>query len=186
MKRLFLAIRINPDPKFLETITRLRYSLSGEKIKWVEEKNIHITIKFLGETDERLIADIRRVSGKIAELTDDFQFQLSELGIFGSSYKPRVIWVGINPHDKLAELMKKASLEFESIGYRAGRQNLVPHLTLGRIKAIQDKILFQKAIDKFKGLSSQTLSAKCLNLYESILRPAGPEYISIESFPLNK
>ncbi len=186
MKRLFVAIKILPDPEFLNEITRLRYSLSREKIKWVEEKNIHITVKFLGETDDRLIADILSISAKIADLTTSFSFQLSGLGVFGSSYKPRVIWVGIDPYDKLMAIMKRARLEFESLGYPIGRQNLVPHLTLGRIKSLQDKLSFQKKIDALKDISSQPLSADRLILYESILHPTGPEYVTIETFPFQK
>ena len=186
MKRLFVAFKINPDPDFLSDFIRLRHSLSHEKIKWVEQKNIHITIKFLGETEERLIPDISQVLKNLAEATSSFSFHLAGLGVFGSSYNPRVIWTGIEPYDKLAALMKRAHLDFESIGFQAGRQNLVPHLTLGRIKYLQDKVFFQKILDKMKGISSRPMSVKNLILYESILWPKGPEYYSIETFLLKK
>jgi len=186
MKRLFVAFKINPDPNFLSDFVRLQHALSHEKIKWVEEKNIHITIKFLGETEERLIPDISQVLKNLTEANSSFTFRLAGLGVFGSSYNPRVIWTGIRPYDKLATLMKMASLDFESLGFQTGCQNLVPHLTLGRIKYLQDKVFFQKILDKMKGLSSRPVSVKNLVLYESILRPKGSDYFSIETFSLKK
>jgi len=179
-------IKINPDPEFLDAFARLRQTLSHEKIKWVEEKNIHITVKFLGETEERLIPDISHVLKNLATSISVFTFRLEGLGVFGSSYNPRVVWTRIEPYDKLATLLKRAREEFESFGFQAGRQNLVPHLTLGRIKFLHDKLLFQKTVDASKDLSSQPLSADSLILYESILRPKGPEYFTIEMFPLKK
>ncbi|MBC8314350.1 MAG: RNA 2',3'-cyclic phosphodiesterase [Bacteroidales bacterium] len=186
MKRLFVAFNINPDPDFLSAFCRLRHALSHEKINWVEEKNIHITLKFLGETEERLIPDISQVLKNLTKATSSFTFRLAGLGVFGSSYNPRVIWTGIEPYDELATLMKRASLDFESLGFQTGRQNQVPHLTLGRIKYLQDKVFFQKILDKMKGISSHPVSVKHLILYESILRPKGPDYYSIETFLLKK
>ncbi|MBL7110834.1 MAG: RNA 2',3'-cyclic phosphodiesterase [Bacteroidales bacterium] len=186
MKRLFVALKINPDTEFLVGFARLRQSLSHERIKWVEEENIHITIKFLGETNEAFIADIKDVLEEIAHSTDDFEFRLNGLGIFGSSYNPRVVWMGIEPYDKLVFLMQRTRQAFTPLGFLVDRQHLVPHLTLGRIKVVRDKLFFQKTVDAFWDLSSQPMQSNSLILYESILRSTGPDYLSIETFPLKK
>jgi RNA 2',3'-cyclic 3'-phosphodiesterase len=186
MKRLFAALKINPDADFLGKYRELQLTMAREQIKWVEEKNIHVTLKFFGETEESRIPAISGVLQKRASETPSITMNLSGLGIFGSSYAPKVIWTGIEPYASLAALMKNIHRDLESIGYEADRQNLVPHLTLGRIKFLRDKILFNRAIGEYKTISSSPLHISEIVLYESILHREGPEYIALNKFPLVK
>lgn len=186
MKRLFAAIKINPDRNFLDHFHRLQVTLGYEKIKWVEDHNIHMTLKFFGDTEEGKIPGIISVLKSISDRVPVFSFQLNSLGIFGSRYDPRVIWTGIEPYDALAGLMKLVREELKMIGYMPDRQNLVPHLTLGRIKFLNNKKKFQEIIDEFKGMRSDHLAAENCVLYESILRKEGPLYIGLQTFPFIK
>jgi len=186
MKRIFAAVRIEPGGNFLKSFRSLRSGLSHESIKWVEEHNIHITIKFLGETDERLIPRISETLEMLSQNSPVLKFSLSGIGIFGSKYQPRVIWAGIEPPALLARLMNETQKEFEKLGYGSDRQNLVPHLTLGRIKDLKDKLLFQKIINEYKQISSEPVLINECILYESILRREGPEYVILDRFPFGK
>ena len=186
MKRLFAALKIYPDAEFLAKYRKLKTDLHHEQIKWVEERNIHITLKFFGETDERKISVISSALGKRAGSTSSFRLQLAGLGIFGSSYAPRVIWVGIEPFEELALMMKSIHSDLAAAGFEPDRQNLVPHLTLGRIKFLQDKILFGRTIDKFRNIASAPIAIEEVILYESILHREGPEYIALDRYPLKK
>jgi 2'-5' RNA ligase len=186
MKRLFAAIKINPDSTFLDQFLELKNQLKHERIKWVEEHNIHVTIKFFGETAVEKIPGINSVLEEVAAGTNVFSFALQGLGIFGSSYDPRVVWVGIEPFADLVSIMKVMRDKLSLIGYEPGRQNLVPHLTLGRIKLLKDKKMFQQIIDQHKGISSQEIKADRFILFESILKKEGPEYLALKIFPLKK
>jgi RNA 2',3'-cyclic 3'-phosphodiesterase len=62
----------------------------------------------------------------------------------------------------------------------------VPHLTIGRIKEIKDKQLFQQTIEKFRQISSSGMMATEFLLYESILKREGPVYLVLNTFPLLK
>jgi RNA 2',3'-cyclic 3'-phosphodiesterase len=185
MKRLFVAIKIIPGKNFLDQLHSLISSLHGERIKWVEEHNIHVTLKFFGETEERLIPGISGVLRNLASGVNPFSLCLKNLGIFGSRYDPRVVWTGIEPFDDLANLMKKIRDELIPLGFVPDRQNLVPHLTLGRIKNIEDKPRFQKTIDSFRSISSERMMVSSFILFESILRKEGPVYIALETFPFS-
>jgi len=186
MKRLFAAIKITPDIKFLEQIHALEEGLQHERIKWVENQNIHITLKFFGETDEKIIPGIVAALKNVSGSSSAFTFFLKNLGIFGSSYDPRVVWVGIEPYQELVNLMKKIQQELIPLGFGPDRQNLVPHLTLGRIKGLKDKQLFQRTIDRYSAISSSDLPAESFILYESILKKDGPTYTTLETFKLTK
>lgn len=184
MKRLFVAIKIDPGEEFLKQFRGLRMQLSGERIKWVEEHNIHITLKFFGETEEERVPGIIRALEEVASGTSVFFFSLRKLGIFGSSYDPRVVWVGIEPYADLVALMSGIRDTMSAIGFEPDRQNLVPHLTLGRIKDLRDKKRFQQVIDQNKEIASGEMKAANIILFESILKKEGPVYLALKIFPL--
>lgn len=185
-KRLFAAIKIHPDKNFLDQLHQLQMQLAHERIKWVEEHNIHVTLKFFGETDERKIPEIAGALKKIAGENIVFGFRLRSIGVFGSKYDPKVVWIGIEPYDRLVKLMKDLHTELKTIGYEPDRQNLIPHLTIGRIKEIKDKQLFQRTIDKFREIETPEKLATEIFLYESILKSDGPVYLVQDTFPFLK
>ncbi|MBI9037350.1 MAG: RNA 2',3'-cyclic phosphodiesterase [Bacteroidales bacterium] len=184
MKRIFAAIKINPNENFLQLFYRLKHAMKNDKIKWVAEENIHITLKFFGETDEKTIASICEVLDDVSCDFQAFTINFSKVGIFGSSYKPRVIWFGIESNAALLSIEKNLNDKLERIGIKNDRQNFVPHLTIARIKSIWDKKSFQREIHKYKNIEIQNFHVEKIILFESILRPQGPKYEIIESFNL--
>ena len=184
MKRLFAAIKITPHENFLKIYYRLLKSFDEDRIKWVETNNLHITLKFFGETSEDSIDPICEVISKVSDTHIPFQFIVKDIGIFGSSYNPRVIWFGIEKNESIKSLGIDIHKSLESIGFTNERQNFVPHLTVGRIKEIKHKRSFQQRIDRFKGFHIQVVDVKELFLFESVLTSSGPVYEVIERFPL--
>lgn len=186
MKRIFSAIKIFPDENFLKLYYRLKSGLKHEKIKWVEIENIHITLKFFGETDETKINSIINVFNKATEDFKSFDLEFENVGIFGSSYKPKVIWFGIKNNEQLIKLSNLVNENLIPVGYISDRQNFVPHLTVARIKFLNDKKLFQQIIDKNKTIKIQKIKVDKIFLFESILKREGPIYNVIEEFSLKK
>lgn len=184
MKRIFAAIKIQPSEVFLNTYFQLKSNLKNEKIKWVELENIHVTLKFFGETEESRIGGINELLSNIAHDHASFSLSLKNVGIFGSSYNPRVIWFGIEKNDQLISLANDVLDRVGNIGFKRDRQNFVPHLTIGRIKFIDDKKRFQEVISRFQTIDIQGQTVAQFYLIESILRPQGPEYKILETFNL--
>lgn len=184
MKRLFAAVKIHPTDNFISTYDDLRKGLRFADIKWVPPENIHVTLKFFGETDEEGIPDINQVLGIVAKDHQPFTLDLKDVGIFGSSYAPRVIWFGMDRAEPLVKLANHVLKEVETIGWERDRQNFVAHLTVGRVNFVPDKRLFQKVIDDLKDIYIQPVQVKEIHLYESILRKEGPLYKVIKTFAL--
>lgn len=182
MKRLFIAVKIDFDPTFIHDFRRMKQALSQDKIKWVEEHNVHLTLKFLGETEERKIPAIEEALKHISRTS--FRISLQGVGLFGSRYDPRVIWVGVEPYAEMVDLMKRVHESVVPVGFEPDRQNLVPHLTLGRIKEIRDKTHFQQVVHQSKSLKSAPIGVTEFILFESILKREGPEYRVLKKFPL--
>ncbi|OQX76769.1 MAG: 2'-5' RNA ligase [Bacteroidetes bacterium 4484_249] len=184
MKRVFAAIKLHPSEIFMQVYNSIKIACKYDKIKWVEPLNIHITLKFFGETEEDKIEDINSVLSDISFHHSPFILKLSDVGIFGSSYKPRVIWFGIDENKKLQNLATEIIGGVEKTGFLKDRQNFVPHLTIGRIKFIDNKRKFQDVINRYKSVEIQQENIDKFFLIESILKPAGPEYKILKTFTL--
>lgn len=184
MKRLFAAIKIHPSPEFSSVVRTMTADLKHERIKWVELHNMHLTLKFFGETEESRIPSIFEALTTAAANAESFTLHINRTGIFGSRYDPRVIWFGIDPEPGLQKLAENVFGNLRQAGWEPDRQNFVPHLTIGRIREIKDKALFQQVIARYREVKIQEQEVSELILFESILRREGPEYIPLRKFPL--
>jgi len=184
MKRLFAAIKIHPSPEFIRLYTELQNSLRIANIKWVDVNNIHITLKFFGETEESKIRGINKALAEVAFQNSSFVINLKNSGIFGSSYNPRVVWFGIEKSPALEKLAEEVLEAMDKTGFERDRQNFVPHLTVGRIKQVKDKRIFQEVIERYRTVEVQEEKVDRFLLFESILKPHGPEYRVLETFLL--
>ena len=185
MKRLFIAINVDPNAAFINFYNDFRSKLKHESIKWVEIFNIHITLKFLGETNDDLISLISKELNLIKEKHSAFNIDISNTSVFGSSYAPKVIWLGVG-NEILIKLGNDVITGMEKVGVIADRQNFVPHITLGRIKKLEDKNYFQKIISANKEKYIQSIYVEKFHLIESILHKTGPVYKIIETYDFKK
>lgn len=180
--RLFIAIPIRPETMLLKQRALLQNNLSDEMINWVKEENMHLTLKFLGKISAKQLPEIIDAVSNCVPNQVSFPMTLERIGIFGSSYYARVVWVGIRENQQLKNLQESLLKELEKVGFQSDRQNFVPHFTLGRIKKIQHKDHFKRVMEKVeKGFIQETRVDGFL-LLESILTPEGPVYKTVKRF----
>lgn len=187
MKRLFLAIPIQTENNgFKPLIEDLRKRLSHEKmINWVRPTNIHLTLKFIGETPPQDEPKIIDAVSKVLENQKSFTMDFNRTGLFGSRYAPRVLWLGMQQTpEELLNLEEAVLTAFDNIGYQRDRQNFVPHLTLGRIKDLCEKQYFQKVVQAIDQKSYIHQEVKEVILFQSILRPEGAVYKMMKKWDL--
>jgi RNA 2',3'-cyclic 3'-phosphodiesterase len=183
-KRLFIAIDIKPEPEFNNFIRGIKKQLDEETIKWVDEKIFHLTLKFLGDTDENRIGTIKSVLSEICKNFNPFSFETNGLGFFGSKNDPRILFSKVEGDQSLKELSALINEKLLEQGFEKEQKEFKPHLTLGRIKHIGKKMGFFSKIENQKDIFLQTVKTKEVILYESILKQNGPKYIPIERFLL--
>lgn len=186
MKRLFIAIKIKPDEKLINLISNLKLKLRNENINWVNTGNIHLTLKFLGETGVAKIPEIEFAIENVCKKYSLFDIQISGLGIFGSKYQPKVLWCGINKNNSLEGIAEDIIDAMDKIGFIKDRQNFVPHLTLARIKHIENKTSLFNEVNKHKDTYFKNETINEIILFESILKKTGAEYSVISKFNLNE
>jgi 2'-5' RNA ligase len=186
MKRLFIAIKIEPDKSFIEIYDELASRLKYENLRFAEMNNLHLTLRFIGDTAENKIPDIDKMLNKTIETAKAFTLNINRTGVFGSSYNPRVVWFGIDQNEQLTHLHSAIELNLSKVGLFPDRQNFVPHLTLTRIKQLKDLKLFQKIISEFHEKKIMKQDVLTFSLIESILMKEGPIYNTLFSYTLQK
>ena len=182
MKRVFIAIKINPVESMLEIFGDLKLHLKDERIKWVESENMHLTIAFLGDRDEDELKEICKIAEGVCMAHAPFSLQLRGLGVFRNLKTPRVIWLGTVDSSALEALAKSVRNKLREKGFFDEGKLFRPHLTLGRMKRIEDKDLFAEQIDNYRNTDVQTQLVDKIILYESILKPRGAEYHVLKEF----
>jgi len=55
--RTFIAIKITPEKRLTELFTNLKNALKSEEIRWVDTNNLHLTLRFLGETSPEQVLE---------------------------------------------------------------------------------------------------------------------------------
>jgi len=184
MKRIFIAIKIEPDSTFLRIHSSLKAILGNEKINWVDPANIHLTLAFLGDTEEDRIKVAAIMLKQHCSGFGEFDFNLCGTGVFKDFNDPRVIWIGVAESEKLAELYGRIKTGLEDTGFKTDNRPFRPHITIGRIKFLRDPGVLRTAIEKYKDSGIQKVNVTEVILYESILKPAGPVYKPIGIFKL--
>jgi RNA 2',3'-cyclic 3'-phosphodiesterase len=182
-KRLFLAIKFKAEESLIKTFGQLKSELRHERIKWTNLDHLHLTLKFFGETPVQDIDSIISAIEVISNNQGSFKLRLENLGIFGSSYQPKVIWAGISKTEELIKLEQDLMRKLEEIGFKNDRQNFIPHLTLSRIKHLSDKKLFQQIVDQHKQSFFQETKVDKIILFESVLGPKGAIHSVVHEFP---
>ena len=184
MKRLFIAIPVEFQAKTIEHINDIKDELWSEKIRWVDTGNVHLTLKFLGDTPEELIDEIDASLNEIVENFSATSLNINGLGVFPNIHRPRVIWLGLSENEILSELYAQIEKQMQVLGFEPENRPFSPHLTLGRVKFLHNIRQLDRLIAKYKNFHFQDLPVKKVILYESILRPQGPLYTALGTYNL--
>jgi len=180
MKRTFIAIKIPFTKQELGIITDIQDALKKEKIKWVESWNLHITLFFLGDTDDNIIQPLTEKLVKQLKTTKYFNLVLKGLGVFKSIRDPKVIWIGINKSNELQMLKNEIDAIVSEFGFKTDEREFKPHLTLGRVKFVNNKTEFKDLLEKYKETDFGKVVIDKVIFYESRLTPQGPVYKSLK------
>jgi RNA 2',3'-cyclic 3'-phosphodiesterase len=186
MKRIFIAIKVEPSERLLSLVSTLRSALKDEPIKWTSMGNIHITLAFLGDTDEDKISGIEDMLKEKCGGTGTFELVLSGTGVFRNPEDPRIIWTGIGPSANLTHLNIDVMNGLKEMGIKMEDRPYNPHLTIGRIKHLKDRDLLKSLIERFHNSEIQIVPVNEVILYESILKQTGPVYTPLYRINLLK
>jgi RNA 2',3'-cyclic 3'-phosphodiesterase len=175
--RAFISADIEPCGSLVALLDQLRQARADLKV--VKAANRHVTLKFLGDTDEGAVDQITdRMRGSV-EGIGPFTVRLEGIGAFPSMSNIRVVWIGMNDGRPLAEMAARLDRSLEVMGLERDRKGFKPHLTVARarsergLEAVQELIATNPATD-FGEYRIDRISLK-----KSVLTPKGPLYTNV-------
>lgn len=175
--RLFIAIDLPKEIK--DYLFEIEKKVKEAKITWVSKKNLHLTLKFLGEVQEK---DLPRIKQQLHIQHPRLKVNLNKIGFFPSAKDPRVIWVSVEPEEEIIALQQKIDAQF--LSHFSDEQKFQAHLTIGRIKSIRRKSDFEQSI-KSIGLEKKYFEINSFSLMKSELTKLGPIYETLETLYLS-
>jgi len=186
MIRSFLAIELPEElrKRIYESFARLHRQAPA--VKWLEPSQMHVTLRFLGEVEEaRLERElIPRLEKTLAEFKA-LKLSLKGVGIFPSAQRPRVFWLGLEGElTELKRMQLKIEKDLEGLEVHPKEKDFHPHLTLGRIKEIGNREIWQKAMEEYEKIDLGDFQVFYLSLFKSELTPTGPLYTRLKAFDL--
>jgi len=177
--RSFIAFDINNEA-VLRKFSEAQRSLvdTGADLKMVEPKNIHITMRFLGDITANMIDPIQEGMKKVSFTA--FDCEIKGLGAFPDLRYARVVWAGIRKgSDELKSVSAQLEPQLRQLGFKADPKGFSPHLTLARVRTGRNKSELVRCIQDMVDFEFGVVRADCLRLKKSVLTPKGPVYSTL-------
>ena len=136
-KRLFIAIDISDEARGAAAryIEQMSEKFGHVSAKWERPEKLHLTLKFLGSTEEDLIPKVIDIVDRNARRAESFTIEISGAGAFPSAKAARVLWLGVHePTGTLKELANNIEDDCTELGFKHENRAFKPHLTLARIR----------------------------------------------------
>jgi len=177
--RAFVAIELSEETRSLLARVQDHLKHSGADVKWVEENNIHLTLKFLGEIDEKKLRRIKDILEETGKSSKPFEISLKDIGAFPDIDFPKVIWAGLDKGaEESAEIAKRIDRELSGIGFKPETRPFTAHLTIGRVRSSKNKMALKEKLTtcdlKLTAYSLQLIAS--IALFQSTLTQKGPVY----------
>jgi RNA 2',3'-cyclic 3'-phosphodiesterase len=169
-KRLFVSLEL-PD-SVTETLARLDPEIRG--VRWLEPRQMHLTLAFLGdigaETQETFSEKLRAISWK------SFFLPLTGLGTFPSKGWPKIVWIGVGTgHPHLFQLHKRVQEAILAAGLEPDLRSFHPHVTLARCRDVSPQTI-RPFLKSHAQLDAGIIHVESFVLNSSWLTPAGSVY----------
>jgi 2'-5' RNA ligase len=180
MARLRTFIAVGIDKTIRDHAVALQESLgrSGADVKWVEPENLHVTLLFLGEVEDRTVPDVCRVVADVAAGLAPFEMIVEGAGAFPNARRPKTLWVGVGDgRQEVVALHDALERPLLDLGcYRREERQYTPHLTLGRVKGDAGADQLAAALARRTDWRGGQVRVREVLVMSSELRADGPTY----------
>ncbi|MDP2890992.1 MAG: RNA 2',3'-cyclic phosphodiesterase [Bacteroidota bacterium] len=177
MKRLFIGVPIHSAKAIQYAgIWKNDRQLNSNQLNWTKPENWHITLFFLGDTTVSKIRLLQNLMEESFTGIEAFKTELFGLGVFPNPNNPKILWMGLTDIQLLIPGRKQFGDLLHQNGFLFDNKPLKPHLTLARIKYLENRTVFDSLLNDYKKFSFGTVEIDRIVLYESILTQQGPVY----------
>jgi len=184
--RSFVSIDLE-DEKILSQVESIMSSLVsiGGDLKPVEQENIHLTLKFLGNVSA---SKLEEVKSALAQLTfPPFSLEINGAGAFPNLKRMNVIWVGVGEGWSQVELIfEQTEKLLHQLGFSRETRPFSPHITVARVKSGRKRDEIATFLGHLTDESFGTFPVESVRLKQSVLSPSGPKYSTLLEVPARK
>ncbi len=177
--RSFFAVDIE-DQTIVRRLAEVQGMLAntGAHLKLVKPQNIHLTVRFLGDTSLPMVDAIYEEMKQVS--FTPFEIELRGLGAFPKLSYPRVVWAGIRKGaDELTNVFEQLEPRLRGLGFKPDTKGFSPHLTIVRVRTGRNKAQLIKLVRELEDYEFGAVKAECLRLKKSVLTPQGPIYTTL-------
>ena len=176
MPRLFFGLEI--PAAIRQNLLRIKAPVDGAR--WQGADQLHITLLFLGRTEEERIVTLCDAARRIP--AEPFELAAVGLGCFGQARSPRNLWAGVQPAAPVAGLHGALKGQMQSLGFFFDSRVFRPHITLARFRR-QSGSVERVLADHGESVFGQCPVSQFV-LFESKPGASGSVYTALERFPL--
>jgi RNA 2',3'-cyclic 3'-phosphodiesterase len=159
---------------------------AANAVRWVASSALHVTVKFLGEQDERLVGDLRAALESVGQRHAPVSVETTAIGAFPNFRRPRVVWVGMTGESSLRSLARDIDQALAPLGIPPEARPFQAHLTLGRVKSeLNPRDATAVATAAAACRVSRSFDVQAVDLMRSELGPGGSRYSVVAAVPLH-
>lgn len=176
--RTFCAIELSSDirSRIQQHIEKLRAAHPDVALSWSRVDNIHLTLKFFGNVEQKLIPRIAKAGEFAVKGFQPFEILIAGTGVFPRPKQPRVLWIGVtDPEEKLTELQRQFDNNAAAQGFPKEERAFSPHLTIARVRKPGGTSQVAEMNQRL-GFSPIPLSVRELVVFRSELSSQGSRY----------
>jgi RNA 2',3'-cyclic 3'-phosphodiesterase len=178
--RAFIAIDLPAGLRErLNSIIDNLKNVSPGAVRWVPAKNIHLTLKFLGDISPANLQVLSKILAAETQNCPPFDMEVGGVGAFPNDRRPRVVWVGVKAPSALEGLQRSIEAETRRLGYTPEERPFSPHLTIGRVThnaKPQDIRQLSETLVNLDTSSLGCVTVEKIFLFRSDLYPSGAVY----------
>ena len=183
--RTFIAVSLSSSVLAgIEKTVRTLQTLFRD-VRWVEPKNMHVTLKFLGDIPLNDLPQLIRTVTQCTSETNSFDLTFQGIGAFPNRESPKTIWIGCREGSKeLIQLAESIDKGLWSIGFPKESRHFSPHLTIGRIKKSVQESPLMPLLDEEDDRLFGSCSVSEVQIFSSELTRHGAIYDELAAIPL--
>jgi len=183
--RLFFAVPMTDEVSRVVHEAVGRIPLEHPPWRWIPPHNYHITLKFLGEVEERLLPGLVDAASGAAGTVRPFELSFVRFGAFPSISRPRVLFFEADRGSgELARLAERLEEELVPLGFEREGRRFRAHLTLARVRN-RPRPEVQRVLESVPDLPTAALQrVERFVLMQSTLSRSGARYDELGSFAL--
>jgi RNA 2',3'-cyclic 3'-phosphodiesterase len=178
--RLFIAIDLGQKVRTTVSKEVVRLQSLAPKAKWASVEGMHVTLVFLGYVDDERVAEVQAIVREVAARHPPLRLAVESIGGFGSSVRPRVLWLGLTGGvEPLAAIKEDLEKRLVPLGYEPEKRPFKPHLTLARARMPNGDVALARCIRACRTTAFGEAQVDRIILFRSDLSPKGAKYTAL-------